>query len=446
MKAALTYAGGLAVVMLCAGCVAAQPEANDVLDVAGASAPEPSQEKYLVELSAADFDRAAEVVTFKYPAGLRRQDMGLWDAWGGKMMLPVQVDANGTATVFIPNQKAGETMRLAFRPLPKTIPKMIAPGNPPDGKMTLVPNPELRAVSVTKETGRLRFDVEGKPVFYYQMDLAEPPRPGIDQKIWRGAFLYPLYTPKGVEMSDSYPADHPHDHGIWTAWASSHFQGRHVDFWNPHYAYGGTVAFTGLDRTWEGPVDGGFESRHQSIDRTVQPPVAALNEQWKVTLYAAHSVPARIFDLEFTQAPATTDPLDVDQYTYGGLGVRGHAQWLDKNNLQVLTSAGTTNRVQANNQPARWFFIGGNIDGTPVGIAALCHPDNFRAPQTVRMNPDQPFFMYAPNISAGFTISKEQPYVGRYRFIIQDGPPDAKFLEACWQGYAHPATATVVVK
>jgi hypothetical protein len=59
------------------------------------------------------------------------------------------------------------------------------------------------------------------------------------------------------------------------------------------------------------------------------------------------------------------------------------------------------------------------------------------------MNADQPFFCYVPAAKAGFTISPEHPYVARYRFIVQDGLPDAKFIEACWQGFAHPASATV---
>jgi len=344
--------------------------------------------------------------------------------------IAVQVDKNEDVTFFVPFQKAGEKLAYTIEPLA--------------GNNAVGPEKVAGALATSKkEDGRLRFEVNHAPVFYYQMDLAKPPREGIADKILRGGFLYPIYTPKGVQVADSYPVDHPHDHGIWTAWASSQFQGRHVDFWNPHYAYGGTVEFVGLDRTWDGSVDAGFESRHRSIDRTVTPNVAALNEQWKVTLYAAPDLPARLFDLEFTQTPATADPLEVEKYIYGGLGVRGHAQWEDKKNMWILTSEGTIDRVQANNQPARWVFIGGNIDGSPAGIAVLSAPTNFRAPQTVRMNPDGPFFMYAPVITAGFTITKEQPYIAHYRFIVQDGRPDAKFLEACWQGFAHPATATV---
>lgn len=451
MKAPPTITPLLVALLLSAGC-ATDPMAGVAFDF-NQPPPDPKTEPFLVTLSPADYDRAGEVVTFPLPAGWSKmRDPWLWDAWRGKTIVPLQVDEHGQATAMIGFQKAGETLVFAFRNAPKFSPMNVAANV--DGEKRhaiLVPTAEARSATVTPEDGRLRFAVNNQPVFYYQMALAQPPREGIDQKIWRGAFLYPIYTPKGVQVSDSYPVDHPHDHGIWTAWASSMFQGRHVDFWNPHYqaprqAAGGTVEFVTLDRTWSGVVDAGFEARHRSVDRSVTPNVAALDEKWKVTLYAAAGVPARVFDLEFTQTPAGNDPLEVLKYTYGGLGVRGHVQWEDKNNCWVLNSEGTTDRVQANNQAARWFFLGGNIDGAPAGIGVLGHPANFRAPQTVRANPDGPFFMYAPNINAGFTITKEQPYLAHYRFIVQDGPPDAKFLEACWQGFAHPATATVTAR
>jgi len=392
--------------------------------LAGDTSPA-AQVLFTITLSPADFDRAAEVVNFTLPAGLPHEGLALQPPGGNNgAELPLQVESNGWATAQVPFQKAGQALTYDIKPSRSTS-----------------SHPQ---VTLAKEEGRLRFEINNKPVFYYQMDLAKPPRDGIATKILRGAFLYPIYTPKGVQMSDSYPVDHPHDHGIWTAWASSKFQGHAVDFWNPHYPDGGTVEFAALDRTWEGNVDAGFESRHRFMDRNITPPIAALNEKWKVTLFAAPGVSARVFDLEFTQTPATADPLEVEKYIYGGLGMRGHAQWEDKSNLWILTSEGTTDRVLANNQPARWFFMGGNVDGVPAGIAVLSAPTNFRAPQTVRMNPDGPFFMYAPVITGGFTISKEQPYLAHYRFIVQDGPPDAKFLEACWQGLAHPAMVLIV--
>ena len=36
--------------------------------------------------------------------------------------------------------------------------------------------------------------------------------------------------------------------------------------------------------------------------------------------------------------------------------------------------------------------MSGTIDGQEVGITILGHPDNFRAPQPMRLHPTEPFF------------------------------------------------------
>jgi hypothetical protein len=375
-------------------------------------------------LSPADFDRAGQVVSFNLPGGLAGNEWVLQPVGpdAGEMPLSIQADNNGRGTAFIPLQKASETLRFS-----------------------IVPGPVMgrSGVAVDNENGRLRFSVDRQTVFDYQMAPAPAPRAGIDPKMLRGAFIHPIYSPAGHLVTDSYPADHVHHHGIWTAWEDTQFQGRTPDFWNTQNPNGGTVEFGSLDQSWGGPVYGGFVAEHRFMDRLTSPPTTALNERWNVAVYAAPGFAARIFDLTMTHTLATPDPLVLLPYRYGGLGVRGSAEWLDKSNFTVLTSNGDTDRVKAQGQGTRWFFMGGKVGGAPCGIAILDDPANFRAPQPIWMNADQPFFCYVPAAKAGFTISPEHPYVARYRFIVQDGLPDAKFIEACWQGFAHPASATV---
>ncbi len=375
-------------------------------------------------LSPAEVDRAGEVVSFNLPVELLGSDLVLQPAGANaqEISLPIQVDGPGRGTVFIPLQKAGETLRYSIAP-------GSAGGRP--------------GVAINNPNGRLRFSVEGQTIFDYQMTPAPAPTAGLAPKMLRGAFIHPIYTPAGKLVTDSYPADHVHHHGIWTAWEDTQFQGRTPDFWNSQNPNGGTVEFVSLEQSWGGPVFGGFVAEHRFMDRLTSPPTAALNEKWRVAVYAAPGFAARIFDLTMTHTLATPDPLMLLPYRYGGLGVRGSAEWLDKSNFTVLTSNGDTDRVKAQGLGTRWFFMGGKVGGAPCGIAILDDPANFRAPQPVWMNADQPFFCYVPAAKTGFTITQDQPYTARYRFIVQDGLPDAKFLEACWQGFAHPATVMV---
>ena len=78
-----------------------------------------------------------------------------------------------------------------------------------------------------------------------------------------------------------------------------------------------------------------------------------------------------------------------------------------------------------------------------VGIAILGHPDNFRAPQPMRLHPTEPFFCFAPQQLGDMEIAAGKPYISRYRFVVADGAPDRAELERIWNDYAHPPAVKV---
>ena len=86
------------------------------------------------------------------------------------------------------------------------------------------------------------------------------------------------------------------------------------------------------------------------------------------------------------------------------------------------------------------------MDGKLAGIAILGHPENFRAPQPMRINPDDPFFNFAPSQLGQFEIKPGQPYVARYRYVVSDGPADKVELDRLWNDYANPPHVTINVK
>ena len=87
--------------------------------------------------------------------------------------------------------------------------------------------------------------------------------------------------------------------------------------------------------------------------------------------------------------------------------------------------------------------MGGQVDGAPAGLAVLIHPDNFRAPQPLRLNPKNPQLCVAPSATGDWEITPGKPYVSRYRFILADGPADKAELERLWNDYAKPPVVTV---
>ena len=375
---------------------------------------------YRVNVAAADADRAALVASFKLPADAPKSPV-LQSTAGS---LPLQVANDRTASFVVPFQKAGEALSFT-----------LIEGKPP-----------AAGVEAKKSGGKLELSVAGEPVFAYQMDKDALPRPDIDPKYKRAGYLHPVYAPSGKIVSDDYPKQHIHHHGIWAPWTNTEFQGRKPDFWNMG-AQTGLVEFVALDRTWEGPVHGGFESRHRFVDlKGPNGPVTALNEVWRVSVYNVPEIagaPARVFELVITQECATSDPLVLPQFRYGGLGFRGRAEWLGEKNASFLTSEGETDRVKAHTSRARWINIHGAVEGGVAGLTILGHPGNFRAPQPLRVHEKEPFINYAPSQAGEWRIEPGKPYVARYRFVVADGAPDQARLDAFWNGYAHPAEVTV---
>lgn len=374
-----------------------------------------------VTVAPAEADRAVVVVSFPLPAGAPRE-LTLTGPGGS---LPVQVEAGGTARFVVARIKAGESP--AFR--------LAAADAAP------------HAVVALPTAGQVLLHARGKPVLDYWMHEEPLPHDRVEKKFLRSGHLHPVRSPAGTIITGSYPADHLHHHGIWAPWTKTKFQGRTPDFWNMGQLTG-KVEFAALDRTWSGPVHAGFVSRQRQVDLSAPSPVTALHEAWEVTLYdvPGAAVPLRVFDLVITQTCATPDPLILPEYHYGGLGFRGPDGWNGRDRAHFLTSEGETDRVKGNTSRARWVHIGGSSDGALAGIGILGHPDNFRAPQPLRLHPTEPFVCFAPTQLGEFRIEPGRPYVMRYRFVVTDGPADRALLEACWQGYAHAAAATVTAE
>ena len=121
----------------------------------------------------------------------------------------------------------------------------------------------------------------------------------------RSGYIYPLYTPGGLNVADDYASDHPHMHGLWSAWTSTTFRNHKVDFWNG-YANQGHVDLTSMEGAWAGQVHGGLIANIQHDDITLNPPVTALREKWVVTIFKTHdgAPPYFLFDIDSVQLAA----------------------------------------------------------------------------------------------------------------------------------------------
>lgn len=380
-------------------------------------APAPSKAFTTLVVSAGDFDRHNVAVAVNLDGSLQNSTWWLVDDSGSRLILQ-RVDA--LHGVFIlPELKAHESR--TFQLLQRLVQQ------------------ESYCVNATKRGGAVAVSAKGGGAFTYQGDKTNPPA-GYDPAYQRGGYVYPVLTPSGLNVTDDYPANHKHHHGIWSPWTKTEFEGRHPDFWNMGDKTG-TVEPVDFGHEFSGPVCGGFTAHHRMVDLTAKPePKDVLNETWQALAYARDpraAEPFFIFDLTITQTCATPDPLTLEKYRYGGLGFRGAKQWDGKDGCEVLTSEGKT-RANGNESRGRWVRYSGMIDGHPASIAIFNSPDDFRFPQPMRIFPDQPFFCYAPEQLGEFQIVPGKPFVERYRFVVADGVISADELNRLWNDYGHP--------
>jgi hypothetical protein len=278
----------------------------------------------------------------------------------------------------------------------------------------------------------------------YESEKTPLPK-GIEPKYQRGGYISHVYTPSGRLLTDDYPPNHKHHHGIWSPWTKTEFEGRHPDFWNMGDQTG-RVDPAGVTDHWSGPVCAGLRAKHKFIDMIARPEKVALTEQWELIVFrrmGGHQKPYYVFDLNITQNAVDDTPLILPKYHYGGLGFRGRREW-DGPAVTFLNSEGKGREGGDQGQRGRWCWIGGKAEGDQtIGIAILDHPSNFRAPQPMRLNPSQPFFCYSPSQLGDWRIEPGKPYVARYRFIAADDTADPKEIDRLWNEYAEPVKVTV---
>ncbi|HKQ37094.1 MAG TPA: PmoA family protein [Verrucomicrobiae bacterium] len=303
-------------------------------------------------------------------------------------------------------------------------------------------NAPSEGVKLERTGKKLKASAGGKTLLEYQAEPGEFPRTDIKPSFRRGGYIHPIYSLSGKVITDDFPPNHIHHHGVWFAWSNAEFEGRPTDFWNMGDGKG-LVEFVSVANEWSGVAHGGFTAKHRYVDLTSGAPKTAIEEDWEVRIL--NRFPDQkfwVFDLVSTQR-CTSTALKFPEYRYGGIGLRGNWAWNGKDAVQFLTSDGVTDREKSHTMRARWCDMHGTIDGQHVGITVMGHPENFRAPQPMRVHPTEPFFNFAPQQAGEFEMQPGKPYIACYRLVIHEGPPDKAQLDRIWAAYATPPKAEV---
>lgn len=272
-------------------------------------------------------------------------------------------------------------------------------------------------------------DSQGQLVLSYNTETVKPPA-GVNILYERSGFIHPIKTPSGLTVTDAFPADHLHQHALFSAWVNTEFQGKPVDFWNQMKAQG-TVSHREVLELDE--KQGAFTVRlaHVAMAENSEK-VDVLHEEWSIRNVPHASL--RLFDVATTQTCVADDPLLVKEYHYGGMALRGSAQWMGEQH-QFMTSEGKS-RSEANHSRPKWVAMYGEVDGKPCGIVVFSHPDNFRGLQPVRIHPKMPYFVFTPPVLGDFEIRPHNSIRSKFRYHPFDGEPNPQQFNELWKEFA----------
>lgn len=291
-------------------------------------------------------------------------------------------------------------------------------------------------------------------ILHYRKSVMYPPQ-GVDTAFKRSGFIHPMLSPSGNVLTRVKAPDHYHHVGIWNPWTKVRIGNHVTDFWNL-YEKQGTVRFSGINSTVNGPVFGGFSVKQDHIDfQGLKPEELALNEVWDVRAWNTEPVAginAYLVDLTTFLSVAGNDPIIFEAYRYGGgIGIRATAEW-NKNNSTVLTSEGKT-RKDADGTRARWTDLNGAFkDKGNSGITFFSHPANREHPEPMRVWPENQngtgdvYFEFCPIRLKSWDLNPGTVYELKYRMLVYDGKIDKTVADRIWNDFAYPPVVSIIKK
>jgi hypothetical protein len=293
---------------------------------------------------------------------------------------------------------------------------------------------------LTETDNVILITLRDKPVLEY-IKTEKPVPEGIEPHFRRSGYIHPVYAPTGQEITGDFPADHAHQHGLFFAWTKAGFDGKKVDFWNQAKDLG-RIEFRKVVNLKREEEQVSFSVKHAFTVKSDDKVVDVLHEIWTVTVYQTPE-DYFLFDIESVQHCVSDKALNVPEYHYGGMAFRGNVQWLKEKDdhsinpgdVVYLTSEGK-DRWEGNHTRPNWVAFSGMIDGQDVSAAIFGNPKNFRAPQSVRIHPNKPYFCFAPMVDGPFRIEPGKKYSSRYRYLVTSEAADKKMIEKHWREYS----------
>lgn len=279
----------------------------------------------------------------------------------------------------------------------------------------------------------LQVTEQDKPVLAYNFGTITCERvPENDQRRNRACYLHPIWGLDGEVLTDDFPKDHYHHHGVFWAWPHVTVDGKEYDLWINagieqrfvrwlHQAAGPVAAVIGVENGW-------FVG-----DRQV-----ATERVW-IRAYRAGER-ERSLDLEIYLVPLV--PLSLQGAggkSYGGLTVRFAVQ--RETDAAITVPAGKTTEDLLET-PLEWADLTTQIAGAPnrSGGAVFVHPQHPNFPPTWLTRHYGPLCVGWPGVHAR-QYEPGQPHRLPYRIWLHSGAADVEQLKSQYAAFTAGAQA-----
>ncbi len=296
----------------------------------------------------------------------------------------------------------------------------------------------IAGFEVAENQGRIEISDGRKCVLGWQLLPLKEPKGG---PVFSGnAFIHPLCTPSGFELTQIQPDDHLHHFGVWWPWKMLTIEGKNFNTWEIQERQGRHVAVkVDLTGATADEVKLSLQNRFEiSRDGKIYQPVI---EETVALRLSRSGKDAYVLDLDIHQKPVDGVAVSVTKYRYSGLSWRGTAGWNADNS--VMRSSGGHHRDNANHQPANWLSVDG---ATPQGRATMLmmsaaakqagKPELLRVWGGETLN-GAPFANFNPVVKESIALDGKQPAVSqrRYRLILADRAIDAAEADRLWKAW-----------
>ena len=256
----------------------------------------------------------------------------------------------------------------------------------------------------------------------------------LNGKFQRASYIHPLYSLDGNPMTEDFPRDHPHHHGIYSAWhqvivgdtvVGDGWTGKNVslDVIDTKVKKVGKRLVVQSEVLWKSSLGG------KETEPIVREVLAITVHETQDTL--------RIIDYDFVLT-ALKEQVKVggshDEKGYGGFSLR----FMLPENIRFLAQEGEVQAQVVAVNAGPWMNFTGSFDGPAAGasgVVVLSHPSNPGHPQPWILRKEKSMQNAAFPGREPVSLS-EDGLAFRYRMVVYEGELASSVIQKMYRAYS----------